>query len=126
MSLGDVKFALGVTGQTLTFTAFQPGGALRGLADQSLPEIGVSGYYEATPSTALVAGDTILVYHDEYDQHYQMEFLPSVSAPEAVSVLEGRLDTIDAANAEILTESQKTTTAYSPPAEEPYNPLGKL
>ncbi len=126
MAAGDVKFALGLTGQTLTFTAFQPDGTLRGTADQSLPEVGVSGYYTATPDTALVAGDIISVYHDEHEQYYQQEFMPEVSATGVVGTLEGRLDDIDAANTEILLESQKTTTDYSPPAEEAYNPLGKL
>lgn len=57
----EVKF-LYRSGENLTFSAFTPNGSLRGDAGQTLAEVGVTGYYTATPSSPLVSGDCVAVY----------------------------------------------------------------
>lgn len=58
----EIQFGWKIS-ESLTFTAFQPDGSARGAADQNLTEteVGVSGYYVGTPSTALVAGDAVVI-----------------------------------------------------------------
>ncbi len=60
----ETKFAY-PSGNDLVFSAYQPSGAGRGLANQILPEIVNHGYYRATPLTALVDGDVVIVYRQQ-------------------------------------------------------------
>lgn len=60
----EVKFGF-APGNNLVFTAFQPSGTGRGLAYQFMQEVFNHGYYRATPITALVVGDAVLVYKQE-------------------------------------------------------------
>ena len=71
----EVKFGW-VPDYELGYTAFQPDGAGRGIPNQHLPEVRVTGYYRDTPATALVVGDIVIVYrreiveHDSVNVHY--------------------------------------------------------
>lgn len=60
----EVKFAY-QSAKDLVFSAFQPSGSGRGLAYQILPELVNHGYYRATPLTALVDGDVVIVYRQQ-------------------------------------------------------------
>ncbi|MDD5458398.1 MAG: hypothetical protein PHF37_03290 [Phycisphaerae bacterium] len=51
-----------ISGQEMVFTAFQPSGAGRGVPNQPLTEVRPTGYYFATPITALETGDIVLAY----------------------------------------------------------------
>lgn len=54
----EVKFSWR-TGFRLAFTAYQPDGTGRGIPDQPLPELRDTGYYHATPLTALEENDVV-------------------------------------------------------------------
>lgn len=50
------------TGETgLTFSVFDAEGVTTGVTDQSLPEIGSTGYFTAVPSVTLVVGDVAVI-----------------------------------------------------------------
>ncbi len=60
----EVKFAY-QTNKNLVFTAYRPSGLERGLPQQPLTEILPTGYYRATPLTALTNKDTVIVREAE-------------------------------------------------------------
>ena len=75
----EAKFGYKVS-ETLTFTAFRPDGSARGAVGQNLTEtdVGVSGYYTATPSTELLSGDVVVVKNAAGKVVGFGEYLPEV------------------------------------------------
>ena len=100
-----------ITGRDLTFSAVQPVGTLRGDAGQTLAETAVSGYYKATPSTTLVAGDRIVIYDSVLGVIGGGEYLPDVTTT-ALSVelalVDGKIDDIQGAGFATGTDDLKT------------------
>ena len=117
----EIKFG-SFTGQTLTFTALQPDGSARGAADQNLPEIGATGYYTATPSTALVGGDVVVVDNGtskvgfgEYRTEVDCSLIEGTDFTDTLigadgDTLESLSDHMDA----LTTEADKVLNVYGP------------
>lgn len=56
-----IKFGW-LTGETgLTFSVFDAEGVTTGVTDESLPEIGTTGYFTAIPSVIMVEGDVAVI-----------------------------------------------------------------
>jgi hypothetical protein len=105
----EVKMALGITGHTLRFTARQPDGTLRGTANQAVPEVGTTGYYTATPSTALVAGDMVILEDQTAATFYQGEYKTAVVSTE----IEAKVDTLISNAGKVLNITEQKETDIS-------------
>lgn len=98
------------TGRTLTFTARQKDGTLRGTAAQSLTET-ETNFYTATPDTDLEAGDTVIIFDSVWGPVMFGEYLPEVVSSE-----------INDSLAVLTTEAGKQFTEYDETA--PTEPTG--